>query len=185
MSSISKLSRTSRPDVLERLILHVLQGIEAAIPEEKTLDIGGSTYTRDELVAALEAKRDVFMKVIETRAELQRLIQERDKQIRDIADFMRDVHASFVGVLGRTNPEIEKLGFGVPRERRRLTSEELLIRAAKAKITRQLRGTLGKRQKEKIRATGTPTVIVRDDGFEIVPAPALNVTAPRGAEPLP
>jgi len=79
--------------------------------------------------------------------------------------------------VGADNQLLAQWGFVVSKPRKPLTSEEKVLRAAKAKLTRQKRGTLGKRQKAAIKQTTTPDVLVSADGTSQVTVPTAPATS--------
>lgn len=81
----------------------------------------------------------------------------------EIRRFMKEMKAAAFTLLGSTNPELEKFGFKPEKARRKLTGEELAVRAAKSRATREKRGTKGKRQKEAVKGEVKSLTIVPPD----------------------
>ncbi len=69
----------------------------------------------------------------------------------EATEFVNAVHAYLVGRLGETNESLKDFGFQPRKKAAPLAGEARGLKAAKAKATRQKRGTLG--QKDAI--TGT------------------------------
>ena len=154
--SLDNIIKSNKPQGLELKIAKILAEIGAAIPQGKTVDVGGKTYTVDELVKKLQSYQALFIGPRETRASLRQMVADREAATPEVVGFLSDLGAGFVGVLGRKNPELDKLGYPPRKENRKLTAEELLHRSEKARLTRELRHTLGPRQKEQLKASDQP-----------------------------
>ncbi len=74
--------------------------------------------------------------------------------------FIADAKVALAAIFGDDNEALTEFGFSPRKPAKKLTSEQKTLRAAKAKLTRQKRGTLGKRQKAAIKATGTPNLSI-------------------------
>ena len=99
----------------------------------------------------------------------------------DLEALKKAVQAAF----GERSPKVATFGFEPAKVRKALTGEERALKAARARATRELRGTRGKRQKEALVAK---EVHFRVDGAEngaarvtVLPA----TPAPPGASPGP
>ncbi len=94
------------------------------------------------------AGRDLLPIVDEALAEwnkLDDLISQEKRQRQRIAARM----TPYVSIFSEVNALVLRIN---PKERRKRTSVEKILTAAKGRETRRLRGTLGKRQKQKLKA---------------------------------
>jgi hypothetical protein len=173
--SINDMLKSNEPQGVELRIDKILAEVRAAIPVGKTVDVGGKTFTIDELVKELQGYQAFFAGPREMRAALRQAVADRERISPDAKRFLSDLKLGFVGVLGRSNPMLERLGFPPRKENRELSVEEKLRKVAKAKLTREERHTLGPRQKEQIRAKGEPTIVVAPDHTTVNPAPTGGV----------
>ncbi|MEZ0229029.1 MAG: hypothetical protein ACAI25_10420 [Planctomycetota bacterium] len=174
--SINDILKSNEAQGLELKVDKILKGIRAALPQGKTVDVDGKTYTVDELVKRLEPYGPIFSRPRELRAALRRAVADRRVAAPEVAEFLTSLHAGLAGTLGRDNPVIEELGFPPRKTRRDETVEEKLRRVAKAQLTREERHTLGPRQKESLKADGDPTIVVSKDGVKVNPASTDNGT---------
>jgi hypothetical protein len=74
--------------------------------------------------------------------------------------FIADAKIAIAAVVGADNEAMTDFGFSLRKPAKKLTSEQNTLRAAKARLTRQKRGTLGKRQKAALKATETPNLSI-------------------------
>ncbi len=174
--SINDILKSNEAQGLELKIDKILAGIATAVPQGKTVDVDGKTFTVDELVKMLKTQKIIFARPRELRAALRRAVVDRKEAAPAVAEFLNALNAGLVSALGRDNPAIEELGFPPRKTRRDETVEEKLRRVAKAQLTREERHTLGSRQKESLKADGDPTIVVSKDGVKVSPASTDNGT---------
>ncbi len=96
----------------------------------------------------------------------------------NLRKFIADVKSALVALAGGDNEMLTSFGFKPRKSAKPLTSEQNMLRAEKAKQTRQKRGTLGSRQKAAIKATDTPHLNVT-----FGPTPESSPQAPNGPKP--
>jgi hypothetical protein len=111
---------------------------------------------------------DVLKKVLEVEkpwkdaraahAVLRALSLSREQDEEKALALLNDVKAGLVASLGRQNQALTDYGFRPQRRRTKLTLAEKTARSAKAKLTRELRHTMGPKEKAAIKATGAPVV---------------------------
>lgn len=116
------------------------------------LCVAGEIITKEELERRLEETRTPFRTVRDLQIATAAAIVEREARRADTHAFLKDVKAAVDCLIGRENPELALFGFKPEKKKRRLTGEELAIRAEKARRTREARGTLGKRRRSAIKA---------------------------------
>ncbi|MHB8417399.1 MAG: hypothetical protein ACYDCL_04950 [Myxococcales bacterium] len=160
------------------LLSTLLAGIQTLIPAKSTLIVKGVTMTQAQVVTALQAVITYFSAVRTAKAALLTAIGTRKAQAKAARDLYNQIRAALVAQFGKGNPELGKFGLKVGKPPKPLTSAEKALRAAKAKVTRELRGTKGSKQKAAITA-GTPTVQLGPGGVEVTPNPT-DGPAPSG-----
>jgi hypothetical protein len=161
----------TQPTPREATLKALKTGIEAAFPKAGTIMIDGVEFTRH----AFEAKVDEHLQpeaaARKGHLDLERLVAAKDENAGPADDFIVAAHDGLVSKFGRTNKQTLAL-FGVaPRkERRKATSAENVLRAAKSKETRQKRDTLGPAQKAAIKGDTPPAISVSKSGrIQIAP----------------
>ena len=105
-------------------------------------------YTEEStLLRALDAKRE---QVALAEPAIDRTVSLFDTAVR--------------AILGKDSEDLSLFGIKVPKKPEPPTLEEKTLRAARARATRALRGTLGKRQKAALKADAVDrVVVVRDE----------------------
>jgi hypothetical protein len=139
---------------LERMLAGVL-----AMPDGSSIPRVGGTVPKAEMVARLTAGVAHFEAI---DAQLVALKLAR-AQMLDAANELQEMHtqwkASLAVSLGRKSPALAQFGLKPQVERRALTSEEQVVRAEKARQTRKLRHTGGRRQKAALKFQGGVDVV--------------------------
>jgi hypothetical protein len=157
---------------------NIIDGVESDFPATATLTINGVTYDKPGLLAALRAQAAPF-DLAEAAAEaLKEKLAAREAATPGAEVFVKQVGMGLLVYYGTNTSTLAAYGVSPPKARRQATAEELMRRAAKAKKTRELRGTKGAKQKASIKAVGSVTVTTSLDS---PPAAQLNGSAPDGA----
>jgi hypothetical protein len=152
------------------------------LPAGTVVTVGRVNYAASDLVKLLDSIDAPFKKKRELRAGLRALSQTGKQDAAQAKEFLADLKTGLKTLLGRKSEELSSFGFkpdGTPRTAP--TVEQKVLRAAKRKMTREMRGTLGPRQKESLKATQAPQVIVDPDGSMQIVKPAGPTPTPRVA----
>jgi hypothetical protein len=157
----------------------VLVGIKKDLGNVASIPIGGSTYTMVALEQLIQSRIDAVNRVITAKAqwtEATAAFKALDPQVSKVVRGLRDY---VINAFGETSPVLADFGFEAPKKGT-LTPEENVARAEKAAATRKARGTLGKKQKAKIK--GAVVTTAPSAGVVAAPAPAPAPVA--GATPV-
>ncbi|MBS2033333.1 MAG: hypothetical protein JST54_36010, partial [Deltaproteobacteria bacterium] len=175
---------------VEQILSDAEVGVEANLDKSRTVKIGGPAMKKPDLLAEIAAQRKPFLDVLAARNELEAKIKARDAALPAVLDFVKKYDAGITAELG-TDPNV-KAKYGLPskKAKRALTAEQTVRKVAKMRATRELRGTMGKREKERVEATGDFTVSVgqtsQAPSATATPAPAPVVQpAPVASNPAP
>jgi hypothetical protein len=143
-----KRNRTDQSVAAQRLIEGMKQ-YESMLPQ---LLIGGTVVSHADLTAMVQRRVDAADVVNSTRATWLAAVQdERNEQTRTKALFSGLKQALLVAFAGQLDV---LAAFGLtPPDERRVTPEQRIAAAAKARATRAARHTMGKRQKAAIKGT--------------------------------
>jgi hypothetical protein len=137
----------------------LLWGLQRNIPDGALVRIDGADRQKAEAAAQMQSILAQFATVDQLAAEL---AAERSK-LRQLLPSARELRvtlkAAMVTHFGRSSPTLDEFGIRV-HGARKLTVDEKALKAEKARRTRILRGTMGKRQKATIRYTGDPTLVL-------------------------
>ena len=157
-----------------------IDGLLTALPPDVTqLVLGTVTYKVPDLIAFFQGLEQPWKEVRTARITIRQVIQNRPTDYKLLNDALANLKGALSGVLGHASENLTKFGFKPTKTRKPLTAEQNALRAAKAKLTRQKRGTLGKRQKAAIKETAAPTVTIGPDGKSVItPASSGAPAAP-------
>lgn len=140
---------TQMRDPLGALVKEVLTGLETSVPKGlKVLMVGNEELSISQLAKVLKEHDDLWRIPEELGAAFHAAVENRESKVPTVRDFMTDVKYALVAAMGSKNPELLKFGIEPKRARRKLTSQERVEAAAKARATRKERHTMGRRQKE-------------------------------------
>jgi hypothetical protein len=148
------------------------------------LHLDGATVQVADLLAELDAALAKFPAARAAQAALRQAKAQRSQAIASMRARMGDLKTYLRATLSKTDPRLAAFGF-VPKVRRPLTSAEKTLKAAKAQLTRNARGTKGSKQKREITAEGQPgLLLVGADGMPM-PGVLKGPTPPKvgGAAP--
>jgi hypothetical protein len=148
------------------------------------LVVEGVNYTQSSLAAKLTSTVSPWKGARDAHATLRQFTQEKPQITSDAKTFLSSMDASLGAVVGQSNELLTKFGFTPKKRRKALTVEEQTLKTAKAKLTRQKRGTLGSRQKAAIKESGAPTVTITPGAsMEITQASSPSASVPPAPPP--
>ena len=127
------------------------EGLLQLFAPDTTLEVGGKAYKVSALQKEVDSRRAVYKAVRDLHNQLHARTQEKRDQGAGDRDFLNDVKVAVKGKIGRTNPDLSRVGFTAERPKRALTTEQKALRAEKARATRAARHTLGSRQRESVK----------------------------------
>ena len=145
--------------MLDQKLSQLIRGVQTTLSgKPQQLTINGQSYEPASLLTALEAQAAPFNAADIAHEALRKAVADREAATPAALAFYKGVASVLLGMYGRDTATLATFGLAPRKPKRQLTAEEQLKAAAKAKVTRQLRGTIGRRKKEAIKAQGTVTV---------------------------
>ena len=150
------------------------------------LVVEGVGYTQASLLAKLTSITSPWVGARDAHTALRDFTQQKPDLTSAATMFLASMDASLGAQIGEYSEVLSKFGFKPKKRRKALTVEEQALKTAKAKLTRQKRGTLGSKQKAAIKETGTPTVTISPGAaMDMTPAAATVTAAPVPPVPPP
>jgi hypothetical protein len=146
MPKVSKVTKRSRAT---SIIAGVIKHFSAA-----SYTLGGKAFTPKQLVAAFQSHVDAIDEVDATRAALAAAVARERELARRMTALTRYMKMAVEARFGLLHKIYADFGWEVPKRPGPKTVEAKLEGATKARDTRKARGTMGKRQRKKIRAGG-------------------------------
>jgi len=166
------MSKTAKPNKAKALasLQALIAGTQKNTPND-TLTFGGASYAASALIQLLQS--------------LVTALLARDAGVataKDLLLALRDVNAKVSPVVraykrflrakyGTANQTLADYGLAPDKAPAPLTGAQRVVATAKAKETRKLRGTLGKKQKAEIKATTVPAETPATPAQPAVPKP--------------
>jgi hypothetical protein len=158
------------------LLQKMLQGIETVVPDGSSLSTDGGLQTKAAMVAELTQVLSAYK-----TAEAQQLAVKASRmQLKNASvdnhQLYTQLKDAVIAFFGRGSPLLGQFGLKARSSRRALTSEQKVLRAAKARATRAARHTMGSRQKAAVKSDGKLTLSVQSEGASGPKAVAPVVT---------
>jgi hypothetical protein len=122
--------------------------------------VAGVKLSGHAIVDRIQPRVEASAKTATSHAEWRKDVADERAIVADTDPFVRALRKAIEVTFGESPDALLDFGLVPPRRRRGLTGTELVQRAAKAKATRVLRHTQGKRERKGVKAVETPTVIL-------------------------
>ncbi len=152
----------------------VIVGIRNNLQNVSSLPLAGTTFTMATLEQLIQSRIDAANAVANARAHWVDASATYETLNTNVTKVVRALRDYVINVYGEDSPVLADFGF-TPTKRSPLTPDELVAKAQKAAATRKARGTMGKKQKAKIKGTVTTTAPAAPPDAT---APAVTPAAP-------
>ena len=153
----------------------LLSGIEKHFPST-TFNVQGSPQTAAQMEGVIQGRIGAAEAVLTAKAGYHAAVTVSDQLNAQTDAYLHDVRQSIR--MSSTSPEVlSDCGVAPRKPPRPLTSEQRVVRAAKAKATRIARGTMSAKKKATITGTVPATLTVATNGSP-APQPATPPATP-------
>jgi hypothetical protein len=152
-------------------------GVTQQIPATVTVNVGGQPYTAAQLVSVFNAAVTAIKTVTATRATLQQQVANQSATIQTAHTLYLELKKYAEVQFGKGSPVLAAFGFSSAPPTQK-SSETKTIAAAKAKLTRQARGTKGSRQKLAVTTSGAPGLVLVGANGQVIPGATQGPIAP-------
>ena len=168
------------PKGFRQELKQMLQGWQTAIPSDSTMQSSDGPLTQEAVVGQLQGFLGVYTTLDTQVTALKQTRAQAELQLAEAHRLFDVLKSSVTNAFGAGSPQLAQFGLLPKKPRKVLTSSERAISAAKAKATRQLRGTTGKKAKASVKAGTTRFVVsVQEAAQGSAPAgTAVASTAP-------
>jgi hypothetical protein len=130
-------------------------GWDTALPKEvRVLRLGGKKFTRDGVGEVLHVIVNALDAVDKARAVLTGHIAHRDEHLPEWLQLQANLDSFLRNLLGDKSTALSHFGLAPTPERKKPSAETEAMAAELRRQTRAVRGTLGKRQRERITREG-------------------------------
>jgi len=130
----------------------IIDGINEDLQTMSTLPLGATTYTPGSLVAFIQSRIDAANAVNTTKASWLAAVKTYEAINAQAKVVVSDLRFLVMAAFGPMSPKLADFGFSPPSLAVR-TPEKKAAAAQKRRATRLARGTLGKRQRAKIKGS--------------------------------
>ena len=153
----------------------VMVGIKKNLQNVSSLPAGGSTFTMAAIEALVQSRIDAANAVDVARANWLEATAKYQALNTQVTPVVRSLRRYVIAAFGENSPVLADFGF-TPPKKAEMTPEAKVARAEKSAATRKARGTMGKKQKAKIKGTVPAT--------GTTPAPSDPASPPASATPV-
>ena len=133
------------------------EGLTKHFPKGASWVIGQKKYSLTEILKLLERRIRAAQAVTTAKATWRGAIEQENALIADTESILAAVRQSVAITFDGSPDALADLGISPRKERRALTSEELVLKAKRAEATRKARHTVGKRDRLKIKGNLVPS----------------------------
>jgi hypothetical protein len=130
----------------------IIAGIKKHLPPKGPYYMSGRELSRDELVAVFEAQVDAIDAIRTARAALSAAVARERAVARRLAPQLPLFRDALCHLLGFRSEVLADFGWRLPKKPGPKTATAKLAGVEKGRATRKARGTMGKRQRQKIEA---------------------------------
>src|ERR1700722_5499497 len=148
------------PNGLQLMIQSALGGVQQMPATDGPFRINGQTMTQAQLVTQLAGYLPVFTAAANAKTSHAQAIQARRATEVDARSFLQQLRRALVANYQVGSPVLANFGMSA-KQPTAPNPQTAILAAAKRTLTRQKRGTMGKKQKASIKAVGAPQVSVR------------------------
>ncbi len=160
--------------VVQALDGQVIVGIKKDLQNVSSVPLAGSAYPTATLEQLIQSRIDAANTVANARAQWLEAVAAYKSLNTKVTPLVRALRQYVVNVYGPDSTVLADFGF-TPSKKKVLTPEEQVAKAEKAAATRKARGTMGKKQKAKIKGTVDTTAPATPPAAT---APAVTPAAP-------
>jgi hypothetical protein len=143
MKNVSKLTRTTSDRTL-------LEGVEKHLAADAPFVLDGRTIRPSDLAPTLRKRIAAEMKTAVKKAEWLAAVAEEKALVEETNDIVTMYRQILLLMFHSQGDVLADLGLAHRKKPRPLTTDERALKVARAKATREARGTLGPRQRLRI-----------------------------------
>ena len=172
----NNISNSSKQSTIQKLST-AATGVTNEFPATTKLQLAGQTYTPAQVASVFSAAATAVDAVAPVKAQLQQLVASQGTALKTATALYIALKKYVESVYGKGNPELAAFGFSTALPQQP-SSETKALAQAKAKLTRQARGTVGPRQKQAVTSNGSPGLVFVGANGQAVPGVTQGPTPP-------
>jgi hypothetical protein len=129
----------------------VISGIKKRLPRTETYMLDGKSFTHEDLVALFQAQLDALDAIRSARAVLAAAVAKERSVARSVATNLPGFQQAMGSRFGFKADVFADFGWQLPKKPGPKTIASKIAGAERVKATRKARGTMGRKQRSKIR----------------------------------
>ena len=130
----------------------IVKGILTELDPNMALYLNGKQYTPAQLAAFVQRRTYLFQRIVKTKALWLARIDQYAAHNAELTIVLQEFRTQVFGIFGRGSPKVAAFKFKAPKKTVR-TPEQNKLSAARARATREARGTQGPKARLKIKGT--------------------------------
>ena len=148
----------SAPKGFRLSVQQMLQGVQTVLPAGSSLPAASGAVSQATMVSQMQAVLQAYQAVSDGEVQLQETRGTFSAQLSTFHQQYTVLKNLLIGYFGAGSPQLAKFGLKPRAKARTLTPEQQVARKVRSKATRELRGTLGSREKQAVVFNGTVSV---------------------------
>ena len=146
---------TPRRDMVVGKDSKIVEGIENELDPTMVLHLNGKTFTPAQLAAFVRRRLHLLQRIEKRKARWLSAIAEYTAHDEELKIVLGELRVQVYGLFGRESERVKSFSFSAPKKPVR-TEAQKTAAVEKARATRQMRGTKGRKARLKIKGTGEP-----------------------------
>lgn len=155
----------------------VRDAVAKDLPATTVLQLGGQSVKVSDFLTSLDSALATFAATNAAKAALKQSQSDRTQKVASVEAQVGYLKTYLVSLWGKGSPQLATFGF-TPKARKPLSGEQTALKAAKAQLTRKIRGTLGSKQKLGVTVQGQPGLVLMAADGTLVPGVLKGPSAP-------
>jgi hypothetical protein len=147
------------------------------LPATSVLQLNGQSVKVSDFLSSLDSALATFAATNAAKAALKQSQSDRTQKVASVEAQVGFLKTYLVSLWGEGSPQLAPFGF-TPKARTPLSSEQKTLKAAKAKLTRKVRGTMSSKQKLGVTVQGQPGLVLMAADGTLVPGVLKGPSAP-------
>ncbi len=160
-TAILQNAKAVAPAKFETELANIDAGVLKDIPAKTSLTINGTAMTGAQIDTTLKGYIATIQAADAAKQQATAAVTARVNETVEARDFYLQLKKAVIAYFGAQSPQLDDFGLAPAKAKAPKTTAQKAIAAAKAKLTREARGTAGKKQKAAINPNqGTPAVAI-------------------------
>lgn len=171
-------------DGFQSKLVKRLDGVQNFLPAGSSLTVNGQSMSQAMLASALQAVLNLFTALATALSQSKATVGQArlalSAQLAAAHQLQTGLDHALIAFFGKGNPVLANFGVASGARKTPISSATKAAAAATAKLTRQARNTMGKKQRLKVNG-GKATLVAVSPSGDVVPGGTPGATLPAGS----